>query len=280
MATPSVYTRCPYAPPPATPRSSGTRLTILVTLANDFCSERIRISAPCTASARDLDEPTSGIASAPGGRHADGRADVERESRGRDAGLQRGAYAPSHIRGAAEGHGEPRDPRGRWIHRWNARGRAAARPRDLRAQPELRLRREPEDVLRGGAARGSGHRGHGPSRLSVRSAAGSADHRSDRAWGGRRRVRLAIEERFGAGPGDALVEVFLEPLPHEPRESDVRSVALRVPHGLPRLPSGGAGDRQPRAELGRLHLRSADRGPDRRLRLPDRRDRGADAVLP
>src|SRR5262249_53906256 len=159
------------------------------------------------ASARDSNGPPPGIATAPGWPRAGAG---ERESRGRDAGLQRGAYAPSHIRGAAKRHGEPRDPGGRWVYRRYARGRAAARPRDLRAQPELRLRRESEDVLRRGAAGGRGHRGHGPPRLSVRSAPGSADHRSDRPWGGRRRVRLAIEERFGAGPGDALVEVFLE----------------------------------------------------------------------
>src|SRR4029450_10245798 len=111
-----------------------------------------------------------------------------------------------------------------------------ARPRDLRAQPQLRLRREPEDVLCGGAAGGRRHRGDGAPRLSVRPAAGSADHRTDRTWGGRRRVRLATEERFGAGPGDALVEVFLETLSHAPREPDVRSVPVRVPHGVPRLP--------------------------------------------
>src|SRR5437867_7711013 len=52
----------------------------------------------------------------------------------------------------------------------------------------------------------------------------------DRPWGGRCRARLTTQERFGAGPGDALVEVFLEPLPHEPRESSARLVALRVPY--------------------------------------------------
>src|SRR4029453_15761919 len=125
-------------------------LTNLVTPAYDFCSETVRISRGCTASARDCDEPPNGIDGAIGERHAD-----VRESRGGDAGLQRGAYAPPHIRSAAEKPPQPRDPGGRRLDRWNARGRAAARPRDLRAQPELRLRRESEDVLRGGAASGS-----------------------------------------------------------------------------------------------------------------------------
>src|SRR5439155_15985496 len=78
----------------------------------------------------------------------------------------------------------------------------------------------------------------------------------------------------------ALGAEYFEPLTHVLQESDVRSVALRVPHGLPRLPPAGAGDGEPLAELGRFHLRSADRGPDRVLGLPDRRDRGADPLLP
>ena len=63
-------------------------------------------------------------------------------------GLQRGADAASDLRGAAERYGEPRHPGRRRLHRRDARRRPTARAGDLRPQPQLRVRRQPEDVLR------------------------------------------------------------------------------------------------------------------------------------
>src|SRR5207245_7762144 len=80
--------------------------------------------------------------------------------------------------------------------------------------------------------------------------------------------------------GHAVVEVRVEPLPDLGREYGVRSSPFRVPHRVPRRPARGAGDGELPDELGRLHLRSRDRGAGRGLRLPDRRDRGAHALLP
>ena len=50
----------------------------------------------------------------------------------------------------------------------------------IRPQPQLRLRREPEDLLSRGVARGRRHCGDGASGLSVRSHAAAADHQADR----------------------------------------------------------------------------------------------------
>src|SRR5688572_30821184 len=82
---------------------------------------------------------------------------------------------------------------------------------------------------------------------------------------------------LGAGPGDALVEVRLQPVPDLGGEPRLRPRPERVPHGLSRLPPRGPGDRQLPDQLRRLHLRSGDRRPGRRVRVPDRRDRRADA---
>src|SRR5213595_3953376 len=98
-----------------------------------------------------------------------------------------------------------------------ARHRPAARARDLRPQPELRLRRQPEDLLRGSAPRRSRRRRHGPPRLSVRPAARPPDHRADPPRRGRRGAGLTAQDGLGAPAGDAVVEVRLEPLPHGAR---------------------------------------------------------------
>src|SRR5207249_4371002 len=166
------------------------------------------------------------------------------------------------------------------LDRRDARHRPAARARDLRPQPELRLRRQPEDLLRGGAPRRSRHRGHGPPRLPVRPSARPPDHRADPPRRGGRGAGLAAQDGFGAPAGDAVVEVRPEPPPHGRGELGVRPQALRVPHGLPRLPPRGARDRELRGERRRLRLRPGDHRAGRGHAVPDRRDRGPDALLP
>ena len=91
----------------------------------------------------------------PRGERLDARAVLEgrSEGRGRDARVQRGPHASHDLRGAAEGHRQPGHPGGRRLDRRHPRGRARARARDLRARPQLRLRRQPEDLLHRGAAR-------------------------------------------------------------------------------------------------------------------------------
>src|SRR5438552_10029925 len=111
-----------------------------------------------------------------------------------------------------------------------ARHRPAARARDLRPQPELRLRRQPEDLLRGSAPRRSRRRRHGPPRLSVRPAARPPDHRADAPRRGRRGAELTAPERLRAPGGDAVRGVRPEPLPHGARELGVRPPALGARH--------------------------------------------------
>ena len=78
----------------------------------------------------------------------------------------------------------------------------------LRPRPQLRLRRQPEDVLHGGAARRRRHRGDGASRLPVRSDAGAADHRAHparatRTWCSARGSRAARRWRRGCRGGSS-----------------------------------------------------------------------------
>ena len=158
------------------------------------------------------------------------------EGRGGDARLQRGPDAPHDLRGAAEGHREPGHPGGRRLDRRHARGRARARARDLRPRPELRLRRQPEDLLHRGPQGGRRHRGDGPSRLPVRSHPGAPDHRAHRARRGRSRPGLAARgRRLGDRAGDAVVEVRGQPVPDRGGEPGLRSPPVRVPHRLPRV---------------------------------------------
>src|SRR5437870_10070070 len=208
------------------------------------------------------------------------RRELRREGHRGDARVQRGPHPSDDVRGAAQGHRQHGDPRGRRLDRRDARHRPAARARDLRPQPELRLRRQPENLLRGGPPRRSRHRRHGPPRLPVRPAARPPDHRADPSRRGRRGAGLAAQDGFGAPAGDAVVEVRPEPLPHGGGELGLRPQALRVPHGLPRLPPRGARERELRSERRRLRLRPGDHCAGRGHAVPDRRDRGADALLP
>src|SRR5206468_5721303 len=120
----------------------------------------------------------------------------------------------------------------------------------------------------------------GAPRLSIRSAAGAADHRAHRGRSGRRRAGLAAQERFADRAGHAVVEVRGEPRPHAPRELGVRARPLGVPHGLPGVPPRGAGGRQLPARLRQLHLRPGDHRSGGLGRLSHQRDRGAHALLP
>src|SRR5438876_1214306 len=208
------------------------------------------------------------------------RREIRREGHRGHARVQRGPHPSDDLRGAAQGHGQHGDPRGRRLDRRDARHRPAARAGDLRPQPELRLRRQPEDLLRGGAPRRSRHRGHGPPRLPVRPAARPPDHRADPPRRGRRGAGLAAQDGLGAPSVEAVLEVRPEPLPHGRGELGVRPQALRVPHGLPRLPPRGARDRELRGERRRLRLRPGDHRAGRGHAVPDRRDRGPDALLP
>ena len=99
----------------------------------------------------------------------------------------------------------------------------AARARDLRPRPQLRLRRQPEDLLHRGAQGGRRHRGDGPSRLSVRSHAGARRSSRRFARGGRRRPGLAAAgRRLRDRAGHAVVEVRLQPLPDRRGEPGLR----------------------------------------------------------
>ena len=156
------------------------------------------------------------------------------------------------------------------LDRRDARDRPAARAGDLRPQPELRLRRQPEDLLRGSAPRRSRRRRHGPPRLSVRPAARPSDHRADPPRRGRRGAGLTAQDGLGAPAGDAVVEVRLEPLPHGAREPGVPPPALGVPHRISRVSPRGARARELRPELRRLRLRPGDHRAGRGRALPDR----------
>src|SRR2546425_3632128 len=114
------------------------------------------------------------------------RREIRREGHRGHARVQRGPHPSDDVRGAAQGRRQHGDPRGRRLDRRDARDRPAARAGDLRPQPELRLRRQPEDLLRGSAPRRSRRRRHGPPRLSVRPAARPSDHRADPPRRGRR----------------------------------------------------------------------------------------------
>src|SRR3989441_1014108 len=207
------------------------------------------------------------------------RREIRREGHRGHARVQRGPHPSDDVRGAAQGRRQHGDPRGRRLDRRDARDRPAARAGDLRPQPELRLRRQPEDLLRGSAPRRSRRRRHGPPRLSVRPAARPSDHRADPPRRGRRGAGLTAQDGLGAPAGDAVVEVRLEPLPHGAREPGVPPPALGVPHRIPRLPPRGARARELRPELRRLRLRPGDHRAGRGRALPDRRDRGPDALF-
>src|SRR6202008_5034077 len=98
---------------------------------------------------------------------------------------------------------------------------APARAGDLRPQPQLWVRRQPEDVLRRSPAGGRRRGRDGASRLSVRSAPRSPDHRSDREGRRRRGPRLAPQGGLGPRPGHAVVEISGEPIPQRPGKPGV-----------------------------------------------------------
>src|SRR6266542_1009258 len=223
--------------------------------------------------------PTSSWPCAGGPARA-GRADAPAEGRRGHARLQRGPHAQAHVRGAAEGVRQPRDPGGRRLPRRDARDRAGARAPDLRPRQELRLRRQPEDLLYRGAQGEGRHRGHGPPRLSVRPDPRAEDDRAHRARRSRPRAGLAAQgRRLGYRAGHAVVEVPRPPLPDGRRARLLRSPPLRVPHGLPGLQSRGARGRELPDEFRRLRVRPGDHRAGRGGGLPHRRDRRARPVL-
>ena len=150
----------------------------------------------------------------------------------------------------------------------------------IRHPREPRLRRQPEDRLRAGAARRRRRDRHGPRRQPVRAGARARDGGADPRGRGRHGHRLAAAARPRDRRRHAALEVAGQPHAHRHREPRLRRRALRVPHRLPRLLGGPAALDPVPAQLRRLRLRPGDlrAGPGARRA----RGRGADpdALLP
>src|SRR3954453_15184508 len=210
-----------------------------------------------------------------------GPADQGRRQGGRrHAGAERGTHAASHVGRHPGGLGRRGDPRRRQVERRHrrTRPRAAAAPR--LASPQRRLRRQPEDLLPGGAAAERGVGDPPAPRRPVRAGHHPEAGRADRAGGGRRRARLALPHAGrGTRGGDAAVALRAEPVPDHRGEQGHADGAVRAAHGLPRVLAAGAARGAVAAQLARLllRLRAAHAGGPLRLPLP----RGAvrDALL-
>src|SRR5207247_9440156 len=94
------------------------------------------------------------------------------------------------------------------------------------------------------------------------------------------RTGRSVVEGYSDPTWEAEVEVLREPLPDGLGELGLPPPALGVPHRLPRVSPRCPRDRELRGELRRLRLRPGDHRPGRGRAVPDRRDRGADALLP
>ena len=171
-------------------------------------------------------------------------------------------------------------PRRRRLERRDRRDRPAAGPRRDHPQPEPRLRRQPEDLLRRGARGRRGHRRDAPPGLPVRRDADPGPRRADRRRRARPDARQPVPGR-PAGGRHAPLEVRHQPLPDRAREPGLRAPPVRVPHGPARLQPPPARDHP-------YHLNSDDFVFDQELDRPgggggdappDRRDRGPDTLL-
>src|SRR5262245_19623046 len=210
----------------------------------------------------------------------DRRGDERSEGHRRDAGLQCRQDALAHLRGHPQGRGERGDPGRRREQRRHRKPGPAPRHQGDQASPQRRLRRQPEDLLHGGAARRWRHRRDGASRQPVRPTLHRRHHRADRRAEGRPGARLAhADARRRAQGRHAPLQVRGQQVPVGDREPGARATSLRVPHRLPGLQPPLPRDHPLPAQLERLRLRHPGARPGRRLRIRHRRDPGHHQVL-
>ena len=175
--------------------------------------------------------------------------------------------------------GRRHHPRRRQVDRRDRRNRAQPAHQGHLAPAQRRLRRQPEDVLPGGAAGAGGRRRHVAPGRPVRADADPRPRPPHPPRRGRRRPRLA---HGGAGDGESRRHAPLQEsgqqVPHGGREPRHGHPADRSPHRLPRVLARRAAHGAVPAELPRLLLRLGDADAVGVLRVPHRRRAGAVGV--
>ena len=194
------------------------------------------------------------------------------EDRRRHAGAERGEDPGDDRRGDPARLGRRDHPRRRPLHRRDREARARARRSRGLASAQRRIRRQPEDLLSGGAAARCGDRGHVASGRPVRAEPDSEADRADRGGRGRPRARYP-DGRARRGPRGrhAPVQAGRQPGADHSRERRPADRAHRSAHGLSRLQSRGPAHGPVPAQLDRLRLRFGAADAGIALRLPDRR---------
>ena len=176
-----------------------------------------------------------------------------------------------------QGLGPQGHPGRRRIGRHDPRRRPRAQGGRDRPSPQCWLRRQPEDLLHGGAAPGRRRGRDGPSRRPIRPDADPAAGAADHPRRGRHGARFPLPDPGrGAQRRDAALQDHRQPLPDRRREPGPGASLRRASHRLSRLHPWLPGDHPLPSQLERFRLRYRSHRPGGRLWIQSRRGAGRD----